>query len=79
MYKVQFMAGEGRYSTKGVNFMICDTGAEELYAEIEVPDELLDEGELTYEAEMYGYEELKAQIIRQAEEAGINTEDLDFC
>jgi len=80
--KIGFYAGESRYKKGIVNYLISLRHIEpELYAEIIVPEECFDdEGEfIDSDAENYGYEELKAEIIEQAIEEGIKPEQLEFC
>lgn len=83
--KVEFLGGESRIGKEAVNYMLAKaTDAEgeeiELYAEVKASD---------YEAEIegdfnendfddYSYPLLKADIIKQAEEKGIDTKKLDF-
>lgn len=59
MKMITFEAGTARYDNYGVNFM---KGPGELYAEIRVPENA---------SEDYGYLTLKAEILRQAAENGI--------
>ena len=67
--KITFEAGTSKYSTDGVNYMITAPGEDTtLYAEVKTPDGASDD---------YGYHALKADIIKQAQEAGI-TEPLTF-
>ena len=66
--KVQFEAGISRHSSECVNYLIC-LEDEQLYAETVVPDNASDD---------YGYLALKQEIIRQATEAGINPDSLEF-
>lgn len=71
MIKVQFLGGESRYKAGcAANCMISSTGIEEynLYAERIV----------TTENEMEGYEELKEDIIRQANNLGFHESTLTF-
>lgn len=83
--KVEFLGGESRIGKEAVNYMLAKaTDAEgeeiELYAEVKASD---------YEAEIkgdfnesdfndYSYPLLKADIIKQAEENGIDTKKLEF-
>lgn len=66
--EIGFQAGEGRDIHGGVNYMINNDY--DLYAEIAVPDEPVDEE--------YGYFALKEAIIKQAAEKGIEKERLAF-
>lgn len=79
--KVDFQGGESRYTAgKAVDYMIASTeidGQEiELYAESENPT--WDEEKEEFEDETATYAELKEEILRQAEEAGIPESSLDF-
>lgn len=79
--KIGFYAGESRYKKGIVNYLISLRHIEpELYAEIIVPEECFDdEGEfIDSDAENYGYEELKAEIIEQAKAHGIDVNRLEF-
>ena len=67
-YNVNYSAGEARNSSEAVDYMIVDVNGIELYAEA-APDP---------EDETGTYEELKAEIIRQAEKNGIDVEALRF-
>ena len=83
--KVEFLGGESRIGKEAVNYMLAKaTDAEgeeiELYAEVKASE---------YEAEIegdfnesdfddYSYSLLKADIIKQAEENGIDTKKLEF-
>ena len=55
---VEFCGGESRKSNEAVNYMLVVIDGVELYAEIGVPAESDEE---------YGYDDLKAEILRQAE------------
>lgn len=68
-YEVSFLGGESRNSSEAVNYMIADVDGVELYSEIVLPDD---------EDEDYGYDELKGEILQQAQDAGIAADDLKF-
>lgn len=70
MVKVNFYGGESRFSEKIVNYMLADARGIELYAEIEVPDDVDDE--------FYGYDELKKEILAQAIDKEIDIKQLNF-
>ena len=67
-YEVEYSAGEARNGNESVDYMLVEINDVELYAEA-APDP---------EDETGTYEELKAEIIRQAEKNGISTEALRF-
>lgn len=69
-YEISFEGGEGRYTTKAVNYMMAEVNGVELYAEVVLPDEDV--------ADDYGYEELKAEILEQAAENNIPADTLHF-
>lgn len=66
---VEFSGGESRKSNEAVNYMLAVVDGVELYAESSVPAECDDE---------YGYDDLKAQILRQAEKQHIDFNSLIF-
>lgn len=68
MMKIQFEAGTSRHSNESVNYLIC-LDDDRLYAETAVPDGASDD---------YGYMALKAEILREAAEIGINPDTLEF-
>lgn len=71
---LRFEAGESRYNPgKGCNYMFAELpDDEELYSEVVIPEDCDD-------ADYFAYDELKAEIIRQAEKkAGIPAETLVF-
>lgn len=67
-YEVEYSAGEARNGNESVDYMLVEVNGIELYAEA-TPDP---------EDETGTYEELKAEIIRQAEKNGIDVEALRF-
>ena len=67
-YEVEYSAGEARNGNESVDYMLVEINDVELYAEV-APDP---------EDETGTYEELKAEIIRQAEKNGIDVEALRF-
>lgn len=67
-YEVEYSAGEARNGNESVDYMLVEINDVELYAEA-APDP---------EDETGTYEELKAEIIRQAEKNGIDVEALSF-
>lgn len=67
--EVEYKAGESRKNPgEGIDYMLADVDGVELYAEAEPV-----EGD-----ETGTYDELRAEIIRQAEENGIDAEKLRF-
>lgn len=66
--KVEYQGGESRHGSGAVDYMLARAGAVELYAE--APADPADDT-ATYDA-------LKADILRQAEAAGIQQADLQF-
>lgn len=90
--QVRYEAGQSRYSTAGVEYMLATIGEHELYAEINPTDycdaagltveefsALYESGEDTPEAvEDAVYFTLQAMILEQAKDAGISTEMLAF-
>lgn len=83
-FEVSYAGGESReVPGKGVDYMIvaakdADGDDVELYAEMENPTARVIDGEPVVDDERATYEELKAEIIRQAKEAGVDTGLLDF-
>lgn len=80
MRKVTYQAAESRNGNYGVDFMICTVSTDdeeiELYAEMENPT--WDEEKQEFEDEAATYDELKAEILRQAAEHGIAATALKF-
>lgn len=84
---VKFLIGEGKHTFKTVDYMMAtnnrgymlldDDGDTLLYAElVKDESEFDDDG---YEIDPYlHYEELKAEILRQAVEKGVNINDIVF-
>ena len=76
-YEIEFCGGESRYYSKIANFLygtIYDEREDEdveLYAEVLIPDDV------DFESD-YGYDELRAEIVKQAAEHGVSENDLDF-
>lgn len=68
--KVKFNGGEGRQSCEVVNYMLANVDGVELYAEIEIPDGV--------DPDEYGYDELKEEILSQAEKNDIPEWKLKF-
>lgn len=75
-----------QYYETVINSMIATIpNGETLYTDVDIPKEWFDKNgnwiDETAEksAEKYGYEELKAGIIEQAIEEGINPGQLEFC
>lgn len=71
-YKVTYQGGEGRYTTAAVDWMMVT---------IETDDELIElyaEREMVEGDETATYDDLKADILRQAEENGIDKDSLIF-
>ncbi len=78
--KVEFLGGESRVGKEAVNYMLAttiDTEGEEieLYAEVKASDY---EAEIEGDFDDFSYSLLKADIIKQAEEKGIDTGKLEF-
>lgn len=71
-YKVTYQGGEGRYTTAAVDWMMVtiETDGE--------PIELYAEREMVEGDETATYDDLKADILRQAEENGIDKDSLIF-
>ena len=82
MLEIRFEGGEGRMNPEeSVNYMIAeyedkDGEEQELYAEV-VDDQKAEPGTDEYD-EFYGYDELKDEIIYQAEKAGLDLSTLKF-
>lgn len=80
---VIFNGGEARDAQRhqyGVNYMICDADGVELYAEVG-PEEWDSFDPEDFDAaafDTWSEDTLKAEIIRQAEEAGIPADALSF-
>lgn len=79
--KVLFEGGTTRIGDKACNYMIANTvnadGDEvELYAEYEAPEDLTED--MVDEFDRKSYPVLKAEIIRQAEENGVDVDSLEF-
>lgn len=83
-YEVEFQGGESRYNAgKAIDYMLVEVPNPEdesemieLYAEMENPT--WDEDEDAFADESYTYDDLKAEIISQARENGIDPESLVF-
>lgn len=78
MTEIQFWGGESKDGQHGCNYMIGhvadqDGDEQELYAEAIIPEGLSEN-----EADGYGYDELKEEIIKQAAEYGVKESELDF-
>lgn len=88
--KVLFEGGTTRISNKGCNYMIAnavnaDGDEVELYAEYEAPEDLTEDDVydavrfyLLHEFDRVSYPVLKDEIIRQAEENGVDVDSLEF-
>lgn len=68
---VNYQSGEGRDIRGGVDYMLAVVDDVELYAEAAITEE-------TDEAENARYTFLRSEILRQAEEAGIDADRLAF-
>lgn len=68
-YEVEFMGGESRNGQYAVNYMMVVVDGTELYAEYDLRG---------VEDEDAGYDELKAEIIAQAKEQGVDVDSLIF-
>lgn len=70
---LRFEAGKSRlHPERGCNYMIAKLpDDEELYSEIVIPEDCDD-------TDYFGYDDLKTEIIRQAENMGIPAETLVF-
>lgn len=77
---VEYKSGESRYGFGAVDYMYClvEEGGKgiELYAEVK--NETWNSELESYDDERATFDTLKAEIIRQALEAGINTDGLVF-
>ena len=82
-HKVNYQGGESRYSNAEIDYMIVEVPDPEnedemieLYAEMENPT--WDEETEAFTDECYTYDDLKAEIVSQARENGIDPETLVF-
>lgn len=71
-YKVTYQGGEGRYTTAAVDWMMVTIETDD------EPIELYAEREIVEGDETATYDDLKADILRQAEENGIDKDSLIF-
>lgn len=71
-YKVTYQGGEGRYTTAAVDWMMVTIETDD------EPIELYAEREMVEGDETATYDYLKADILRQAEENGIDKDSLIF-
>lgn len=71
-YKVTYQGGEGRYTTAAVDWMMVTIETDD------EPIELYAEREMVEGDETATYDDLKADILRQAEENGIDKDSLIF-
>ena len=71
-YKVEYQGGEGRYTTAAVDWMMVTIETDD------EPIELYAEREMVEGDETATYDDLKADILRQAEENGIDKDSLIF-
>lgn len=71
-YKVTYQGGEGRYTTAAVDWMMVTVETDD------EPIELYAEREMVEGDETATYDDLKADILRQAEENGIDKDSLIF-
>lgn len=71
-YKVTYQSGEGRYTTAAVDWMMVTIETDD------EPIELYAEREMVEGDETATYDDLKADILRQAEENGIDKDSLIF-
>ena len=71
-YKVTYQGGEGRYTTAAVDWMMVTVETDD------EPLELYAEREMVEGDETATYDDLKADILRQAEENGIDKDSLIF-
>lgn len=71
-YKVTYQGGEGRYTTAAVDWMMVTIETDD------EPIELYTEREMVEGDETATYDDLKADILRQAEENGIDKDSLIF-
>lgn len=71
-YKVTYQGGEGRYTTAAVDWMMVTIETDD------EPIELYAEREMVEGDETATYDDLKADILRQVEENGIDKDSLIF-
>lgn len=71
-YKVTYQGGEGRYTNEAVDWMMVTIETDD------EPIELYAEREMIEGDETANYDDLKADILRQAEENGIDKNSLVF-
>lgn len=71
-YKVTYQGGEGRYTNEAVDWMMVTIETDD------EPIELYAEREMVEGDETANYDDLKADILRQAEENGIDKNSLVF-
>lgn len=71
-YKVTYQGGEGRYTTAAVDWMMVTIETDD------EPIELYAEREMVEGDETATYDDLKADILRQAEKNGIDKDSLIF-
>lgn len=71
-YKVTYQGGEGRYTNEAVDWMMVAIETDD------EPIELYAEREMIEGDETANYDDLKADILRQAEENGIDKDSLIF-
>lgn len=71
-YKVTYQGGEGRYTTAAVDWMMVTIETDD------EPIEMYAEREMVEGDETATYDDLKADILRQAEENGIDKDSLVF-
>jgi hypothetical protein len=76
MTKVQYNAGTSRYSENCVDYMLVVVDGIELYAEAINPT--WDKDKEEFADETATYDELKASILEQAAEKGIDADKLKF-
>lgn len=78
---VLFEGGKTRIGDNGCNYMLAnavnaDGDEVELYSEYEAPEDLTED--MVDEFDRESYPVLKAEIIRQAEENGVDVDSLEF-
>jgi hypothetical protein len=73
---VIFSGGQSRDGIHGCNYMIAKIDDEELYAEIQAPDDLTTDDVEAFDRKTYRL--LKAEIIKQAKAKDIDIETLSF-
>ena len=71
-----FAGGQSRDGVHGCNYMIANIDDEELYAEIQTPDDLTADDVDVLDSKTYPL--LKAEIIKQAKAKGIDVETFSF-